>query len=381
MFGSHEWGCGAGLPSWAVGDVMTLKHFVLGLSFFLGLQSAHAELGWNSNPGPPHFCMQNFNAYGPIYALNMEERTQWMVAELYGKPRCEIVHLQEVWNQDQIDIVEDGLKSLYNISAPNRQEKIGVMSLLMADIKNTETYDFNVNSDGNLLDVGREIFNVKKAFHIVKASLFGIDEEFYFMNTHLHPTSSAVRLTQILDLLDWRLAHTDLKLLLSGDFNGDENSLERSVIMSLLGVRDSLVETLGGSYPKGVCTYCAENPLGWLSGDHVLDYIFFSNVGGGATHLKALDGKINLRGTPDEPLSDHYGLRIDFVLDAAKTATASEVIEQRRAFALKLLARMEKVLAEEEDEDFTYYQKKARKLRAQLERREGAFNEYFEKFN
>ncbi len=360
---------------------MVIARIVLTASVLFTMATAKAEMSWVADPGPPRFCMQNFNAYGPIYAMNLEERTQWMVAELYGKPRCDIIHLQEVWNDPQINMVEGGLKSLYNISAPNKKEKIGVMSLMMADIKSTETHDFNLNSDGNILDRGREAFNVKKAYHVVKASIFDIGEDFYFMNTHLHPTSPAVRLTQIFDLVEWRLAHTDLKMLLSGDFNGDENSLERSVMMALLGVHDSLVETLGGTYPKGVCTYCAGNPLSWLSGDHVLDYIFFSNVGGGTTHLKALDGNINLRGTPRKPLSDHYGLRIQFAVEPSKTETDKATMDQRRNLALQLFARIEQILGAEKKKEFAVYLEKARSLRGQLESRQGSFNEYFEKFN
>lgn len=360
---------------------MGFQSIVLTASILFSVVSAKAEMSWVADPGPPRFCMQNFNAYGPVYALNMEERTQSMVADLYDRPRCDIIHLQEVWNKPQIDIVEATLKSIYQISAPNRLEKIGVMSLLMADIKKTETHDFKVNSDGNLLDLGREAFNVKKAFHIVRASLDGLGEELYFMNTHLHPTSPAVRLTQILDLLDWRLENSDLKLLLSGDFNGDEVSLERAVIMSFLGVHDSLVETLGGVYPKGTCTYCDVNPLGWISGNHVLDYIFFSNVSTADTHLKVLDGEINLRGTPRKPLSDHYGLRIQFAVEPKKTVVDSSLINKRRAYAIQLLKRTEQILSAESKAEFKAYSQKAQNLRTQLESHQGLFNTYFEKFN
>ncbi|HEY8270301.1 MAG TPA: hypothetical protein VIG33_05390 [Pseudobdellovibrionaceae bacterium] len=360
---------------------MFIKQMILMASLLLTMVSAKAERFWIADPGIPRFCMQNFNAYGPLYAFHMEERTQGLMAELYAKPICTIVHLQEVWNSPQIDMIESSLRRYYNISAPNRLEKIGVMSLMMADIKGTETHDFKVNSEGNVLDLVRGAFNVKKAYHVVKASLTGIDEDFYFVNTHLHPTNSAVRLTQILDLLDWRLAHTDLKLLLSGDFNGDENSLERAVIMLLLGVRDSLVETLGGTYPKGVCTYCESNPLGWLAGDHVLDYIFFSNIGGDATQLKPFDGSINLGGTPRKPLSDHYGLRVHFAVESIKTKADQSNIEQRRALALRFFAHIDRILGAEKKKEFRVYLQKVRGLRAQLVEHQGAFNTYFELFN
>lgn len=359
---------------------MALKYFLAAATAFTAW-TAHAEMFFQPDNSPPHFCMQNFNAYGPIYASRIEERTEWMTAELQAKPRCDVVHLQEVWNKSQIDVVDNSLRGLYSISAPNRQEKIGVMSLFMGDIKSTETHDFKVNSDGNILDRARGVFNVKKAWHVATVHLPNVDESFYFMNTHLHPTSPAVRLTQILELVDWRLQHQDLKLLLSGDFNGDEVSLERAVIMSLMGVHDSLLETLGGTYPKGLCTYCASNPLSWLSSDHVLDYIFFSNISEASTKLKPLDGDINLRGTPRKPLSDHFGLRVDFSVEPGQVSADAPTIEGRRNYALQLLARMETVLGKEKSQDFAPALKKARMLRDQLEKRSGAFNDYFEKFN
>lgn len=360
---------------------MAFKHFVIASTLLLTSWAAQAEMAFVADPGPPRFCMQSFNAYGPAYALHMKERTDWMMADLEGRPRCDVIHFQEVWNDKQINIVEDALRGMYHISDPNRKEKIGVMSLFMGDIISTETHDFKVNSDGNILDRGRELFNVKKAFHIVKASV-GVDEDLYFMNTHLHPTSQAVRLTQILELLDWRVAHQDLKMLLSGDFNGDEHSLERSVMMYTMGLHDSLLETLGGTYPKGLCTYCKDNPLSWLWSDHILDYIFFSNVGGSATHLHPLDGSINMRGTPRHPLSDHYGLRINFAMEPSSNAVDSNSLEQRRTEALKLFDQIIQILSSQKKQaDFAPALQKARDYQAQLATRQGEFNSYFEKFN
>ena len=156
------------------------------------------------------FCMQNFNAYGPVYAPSVVSRTARMNYEVLQMPQCDVVQLQEVWNKGQIDQVTEDLSSSYHISAPNRAQKIGVMSLFQGLIQKTETHLFKVNSDGGFLDGARETFNVKKAFHVVKADLPRLSESMYFMNAHLHPTSQAVRLTQILDLLDWRLQNQDL---------------------------------------------------------------------------------------------------------------------------------------------------------------------------
>ena len=366
------------------------------LIFLFSVTGLLAAPGWALTPDlpqqsfvpdsqPAQFCMQSFNAYGPAYARDIHERTQWIAAELQARPRCDVIQLQEVWNNDQIDQVEEPLKPFYEISDPNRKERIGVMSLFAGDdqekaIKSVETHDFTLNSDGNILDRGRALFNVKKAFHVVRASLPSVNEDLYFMNTHLHPTSQAVRLTQIFELLEWRLQHQDLKLFLSGDFNGDEHSLERAVMMFFLGVHDSLNETLGGAYPEGVCTYCKGNPYSWLLSDHVLDYIFFSNVSKSATHVQALDGKINMRGTGRMPLSDHFGLRVQFAIENGKSVATSKILEQRRNYAMEIFAKVEKVLSGN-DQSFQRALTKVQQLRLQLQQRQGLFNAYFEKFN
>lgn len=329
---------------------------------------------------PPRFCLQNFNAYGPIYAKGVEERTERMSSALQAFPKCEVVHLQEVWNEPQINQIEGSLKHQYSITTPNREARIGVMSLFMGDIKETATHSFVVNNEGGILDSVREVLDVKKAFHVVRTAFFGVPEEFYFINTHLHPTSQAVRLTQILDLLQWRLQHQDLKLLLSGDFNADDGSLERAMVLTVLGSRDAMEDHLGGYPEQGFCTYCDENPLGWLRSDRVFDYVFYSNIGTANSSLNVLSGEVNMRGTPRRPLSDHYGVRIDFSVNPKTLTTDAQVMELRRQQALRLLFRAEEIFFQQKAPEFLPYQERARALREQLQSRRGDFHSYFTRF-
>lgn len=350
------------------------------IGILIGAGSAQAEQYWSPDPRPPRICVQNFNAYGPIYASHILERTERIAGFLQAIPKCEVVHLQEVWNESQIDVVEKYLHRQYNISAPNRKEKIGVMSLIMGDILATETQSYRVNNEGGVLDSVRKTFNVKKAFHVVRARFFDIDEEFYFMNTHLHPTSVAVRLTQILDLLHWRLGHQDAKYILSGDFNADLPSLERKAIMALLGVHDSMEEFLGGSYPQGYCTYCAGNPLGWMLSDHTFDYIFFSNVGTSSSSLKPVEGQVNMRGTPRAPWSDHFGVRVELSVEPSITNISASALKEKRRVALSLLSEVIVQLRLQKEPEFKPYADYAQDLQLQLLNRKGAFNSYFESY-
>lgn len=353
------------------------KLLVLGTLLF-SIQ-VKAEQYWQADPRPPRFCLQNFNAYGPAYASNIEERTERITGFLQGIPKCDVVHLQEVWSEDHIAQVEKNLKHQYSISSPNKDARIGVMSLFMGEIKGRQTVDFTINNEGGVLDTVRSALNVKKAYHIVRSNFYGIDEDFFFMNTHLHPTSQAVRITQVLDILQWRLKHQQLKLLLSGDFNADIDSVERKFLMMTMGAHDSMDEFLGG-YPASYCTYCAKNPLGWMLTDHTFDYIFFSNVGESNTSLKAVEGEVNMRGSPRKPWSDHFGVRVQFSVEPEKTSLTSEVLESRRTQAIEVLAVADYILKQESGPEFKPYVTLIQQLSNQLKNRKGDFNSYFESY-
>lgn len=343
-------------------------------------RAVQAEQYWTADSRPPQFCIQNFNAYGPIYASNIEERSEMISSFLQWIPKCEVVHLQEVWNDGQIDIFERNLSRQYNISSPNRQAKIGLMSFFMADVKNQKTFDFVINHEGGVLDTVRSTFNVKKAFHVVRSRFFGIEEDFYFVNTHLHPTSAAVRMTQILDILRWRLANQDAKLVLSGDFNADISSIERQMVMLTLGVQDSMAEFFGGTYPAGYCTYCTGNPLGWTLTSYTFDYVFFSNVGQARTTLKVENGQVNMQGTPRKPWSDHFGVRVNFSVVPEVRTVDENIVNQRRDQTIRMLTEIQVYLKKQEPLEFVAYVSTVEDMIKQLKTRSGGFNQYFEKY-
>lgn len=255
------------------------------------------------------FCVQNFNAYGPAYAPRILSRTDQFTRKLQTDA-CDLIHLQEAWMSPQINKIQDILKWDYKISAPNLLERVGVMSLYKGQGYDFETHGFGVNNQGGVLDGARDRLDVKKAFHVFVWRPTGVPEEIYAINTHLHPSSSSIRLTQVLDILRWRLDHLDRKVILTGDFNASPESLEMRVFKQALAFRDG-VEDFWGTYPEGFCTYCRENRLSWSRQDKILDYVLLSNFPHqGQSSLVVEDALVNLKGAEGKPLSDHYGIRL-----------------------------------------------------------------------
>lgn len=353
-----------------------MNTLMLFLNILASSTLASATSYWEKSHQPPQFCFQNFNAYGPLYASDRMARTQGMLGHLKGIPKCEIVQLQEVWMESHIGHIETSLQDHYNFSSPNRDSRIGIMDLVMGDILSRQTFTYVVNSSGSVLDRARGVASVDKAFHVLRVKLPAMDEELYVVNTHLHPTSQAVRLTQVLDLLRWRLQNQNLKLLLSGDFNSDPQDLERKLLMSVVGLKDAMADSFPDSqYPSGFCTYCKSNPLSWLPSDHVFDYIFYSNAGGGETSLKVSAAEVNMKGALKKPLSDHYGIRAYFAVENGR-ASVDDLGHGQRALALESLKQTIKLLDQESGKQWRPYVQLARDLYADLQRPQSDYGLY-----
>lgn len=351
----------------------------LTLSLFLSFTPFQSALGQAYASAPPAgFCIQNFNMYGPAYANNVPGRTERIAGELRTRTACDVVHLQEVWNASHIEQVADLLQTEYKISAPNRDTRIGLMSLFQHDMKNAETYFYKVNFAGGLLEEIRHLFSVKKAFHVVLADPRFLGEDIYFVNTHLHPTSQALRLAQIFDILEWRLRHADRKMVLTGDFNSDPDSLEHALVTTLLLTEDAY-QSANSGYPPGTCTYCSENPRSWLPSDHVFDYVYFSNVGATSSSLVARDATINLRGSSRDTLSDHYGLRINFELKTGYAETDRTALDRRREASHALLSKAQAVFKSALLGDLDSYMAQIKTYQAQIEKSEGLISDYLQR--
>lgn len=322
------------------------------------------------------FCIQNFNAYGPIYAGDTRERTELFTDALTQPGQgCGLVHFQEIWNKSQIDQVEDAMKSKYTIMDPDRDSRIGLMSLVQGRVLQQETHVFKVNNQGGMLDSVREMAGVSKAFHAARVELSeGSSQPLWMVNTHLHPSSARVRTLQLLEIIRWRVANPDFPMVLSGDFNMTVDSLERRFIMGALGALDSVETWNQGEYPKGFCTYCEVNPRSWMKGNYVFDYVLIAN-GGGERGLEPVGAMVNLKGSPGFSLSDHYGLRVE--LEEGNLQPVDEsLLEKRRQDLTQTLSDVVTDLKQ----DGQKYQAQINELRGynvSLQSKSGVFWNYF----
>lgn len=295
------------------------------------------------------FCLQTFNAYGPAYASNLEQRTTALARELELSP-CEIVQLQEVWNESHherlLSALTTSLPFLSAVRFDHFQNPVAGnsgLSVFTSEILTDQKFEaFSVNTDG-LMDNIRSLFGVIKGIGSSWITLRS-DEQFriHMINVHLHPSSQAVRITQIAQLIEHleNPTLTGQPVIVSGDFNFKPNSLEYRLMRGLPSMRDSFRE-VHGPYHAGECTYCENNPHHWAGVSGVIDYIWLKN--GTTIQLNPLTSQINLRGINGVVPSDHYGLRVQIEaaiqesLPAPDDVSMSEETENTILDAIKIL--------------------------------------------
>lgn len=311
-------------------------------------------------------CLVSFNVYGPIYASAVNSRTKKIAQEIKSRHLCKLVHLQEAWNDSQIDILERDLRQEFQIYAPNRTYRIGLMLLARRAWAEARTFSFNVNYDDGFLDQFRRWVNAQKAFSFVKNVL----PDTLAVNTHLHPSSEAIRIMQIMDIFNWRVLHKNQALVLSGDFNSAPNSLEHRLVRALLDVDDSY-QAAHGEYPKDFCTYCEDNPMSWLSGNHVLDYVFLSKARPQRPGWKAVKNELVLTGQ-ESPLSDHYGVKAHF-----EKIGPSESPKKTRQDILNILSEAQAKLLISDHRQSSHYLQLMQRIESEIIAGVGIYADYF----
>jgi endonuclease/exonuclease/phosphatase family metal-dependent hydrolase len=313
-------------------------------------------------------CIVTFNAYGPAYAPGKNWRAQHAAKELRDH-NCDLVNLQEAWSEAQIDIFEHELASSYKVFDPNKKFRIGVMSFSKTGWADAQTYSFRVNYDGGFMDGFRRWVDVQKAFTVIKDA----QPNTTLINTHLHPTSPAIRMMQLLDIFNWRFtADKGRALIMTGDFNADPGSVEHRLALALLDVADS-VKSVNGSYPKGFCSYCESNRHSWLSGDHTFDYVLLSYPRPSRDGWKAKTAQLVLKGTQENPYSDHYGLKVDFE-NVAHDSVAEKL--SKKEF-LNLLKEVEADLLAFNTDDVPTYVSFVRRIQKEVTEDRGELADYF----
>lgn len=264
------------------------------------------------------FCVQTFNAYGPAYAGDLEQRTNVVARELDALP-CEMIQFQEVWTESHhkslIAATSSSMPFLSAARFDDFQKPVagssGLSTFTSQVLSHQIFQKFSINRDG-LLDELREVLGVIKGVGISRMTLRD-DTRFSFrmFNLHLHPSSEPVRiaqLTQFIDLLDDTEPATN-PIIVTGDFNFKPNTIEYELLRHTTGLKDAYIAA-NDRYETDACTYCVNNPLNWGGVNGVLDYVWFKN--GQSIELLVDDATINMKGMHGVVPSDHFGLRTTF---------------------------------------------------------------------
>lgn len=294
------------------------------------------------------FCVQTFNAYGPTYATNLEQRTNVVARELEDLP-CEIIQFQEVWSESHHkSLIAATSSSMPFLSAARFDDfqnpvagSSGLSTFTSQVLSHQIFKKFSINRDG-LLDELREVLGVIKGVGISRMTLRD-DERFSFrmFNLHLHPSSQPVRiaqLTQFIELLD-QTEPTRGPTIVTGDFNFKPNTIEYELLRHTTGLRDAYIAA-HERYETDVCTYCVSNPLNWGGVNGVFDYVWFKN--GQSIELSVDDVTINMKGMHGVVPSDHFGLRTTFrasLNSSSETASENDQLSrsERRAAIIKAI--------------------------------------------
>ncbi len=306
-------------------------------------------------------CVQTFNVYATPYATYVPLRLDWMSQELNQNP-CEAVQFQELWQESDYERVADHLQKGRYLSlwADNFRygfdgQKIGLASAFLGNILRAKSVLFQVNNEDGLLDWVRDNFNVQKGFSYVEAKLDN-GLRALFLNLHTHPNSEAIRLAQIVQLIDFVEKNpNNLPLVLTGDLNAPPISLELDLLRDLLLLRDSFVEA-NGPYEGSnysLCTYCSENAFSWSSQDQIIDYVLIRN--GTQLAWSVEKSEINLKGNEMMPYSDHYGVRSHLAWQERTESVLNrkdKIVQDRISHALNAVYRTRQLLLGEHDEIF-----------------------------
>jgi len=289
-------------------------------------------------------CIQTFNAYGPAYSRNLEQRTA-MLGDLLFKSPCEIVQLQEVWTESHHEMALKAIQRTLpflsaarfdNFQSPSEGQS-GLSIFTSEGLSNQEFEKFKVNQDG-LFDEIRDMLGVIKG---IGASVISLRHDparkLQMLNVHLHPSSTPVRIAQVTQLLEKieTMLPMQVPLILSGDFNFKPDSIEYSLLRDVANLTDSYL-AIHKEYASSACTYCPENPNHWEGVTGVIDYIFIGKSQNAISTPTSTS--INLLGANGQSPSDHYGVRTYLQISESPASTLSDSeFQNRRMKAIRTL--------------------------------------------
>lgn len=320
-------------------------------ALFLFLFSAFS--GATSHAAGGEFCLQTFNVYATAYASGKTQRLSRLADTLTNQP-CDSIQFQELWQAGDFrrfstDFARAEMQLVQADSLRTDKALIGLVSAFRGKVARSFSEIFRINNEDGVLDWFRGLTGVQKGISAIEAELAG-GPKVLFLNTHTHPTNEAIRLSQMVQLIDATLIRSPgaapLPTVFTGDLNATPDSLELALLRDVLLLRDAYLETHGGTYGD-VCTYCESNPLSWGGGNRVIDFTLFRSSA--TVSLRPLRTEINLQGSESNPLSDHYGVRAQLAWSEHSVELLpvdSAVVLDRKALAIRTLERTRQVLVD-----------------------------------
>ena len=279
------------------------------------------------------FCIQTFNIYGPAYAPFLASRTQELARTLGRSKPCELLFFQEFWraghrqyfyNQLQRQSPGTSLKLTSADELRNDSWSTGLALLTPLNILEQGSFLFKKNTQG-FLDFIRKRMKVTKGFswHRLQSASHPSFEKILFINTHLHPTEKEIQREQVLQLFDFiRQLPAEDPVVVVGDFNQPVGGEVWTSFLRDMGFYEAfdrvheqmqMPDPISDLLSRKACTYCSDNPLSWnRKQSYRIDHVYYRSPEG---QLNPMQAQIVFQGTsPSEPLSDHYGVQVQFKL-------------------------------------------------------------------
>ncbi|MGE3260416.1 MAG: hypothetical protein AB7K68_01440 [Bacteriovoracia bacterium] len=303
---------------------------------------AHAASG--------EFCVQTFNVYATAYAGGKAARLSKIADSLTNEP-CDSIQFQELWQAGDYrrfstDFSRAQMSLVQADSLRTDKAMIGLVSAFRGTTARSYSEIYLINNEDGVLDWFRGLTGVQKGLSAIEAKLTQ-GPTLLFLNTHTHPTNEAIRAAQMIQLITHNLIQSpnaaNLPVVFTADLNATPDSLEISLLKNVLLLRDAYLDT-HENYGD-LCTYCESNPLSWGGGDRVIDFTLFRSSP--TVTLRALKSEINLKGSAEAPLSDHYGVRSQLAFsehDSILLPADSALVLDRKAAAIKALVAAREVL-------------------------------------
>ncbi len=279
--------------------------------------------------------IQTFNCFGPAYAPRLVFRTKLLCDYLKESDPLDIYLFQEVWKDAHYKIIhrlfyqgQDNLEEFYFDSLTTKNKKTGMLVYFRGELHTAEYRPFSIN-EANILDRFRSKIGIIKGIGYLKVYREDVGD-IHILNIHTHPTSSAIRISQIVEIIDFVKSLASGHILIGGDFNMEPSSIEYKLLLASISCEVVPAKNL----VKGDLTsYSRKNPYAIPGLHKLVDYIFLKS-----DTLSFSKAFINMKKYQGYHLSDHYGVFAE-VSKREKEAKIEHKLEAVRIEAIEFLTR------------------------------------------